>query len=104
MRQLPIKNKLFTQNSKRVIHLMEPKALAAVNANDVLPTNADGTLLMHPNSDLFFLTGIEQEESILLLFPDAAEAKNREILFVRQPNEHLRTVPQIRTAISGHRH
>ena len=45
---------------------------------------------MHPNADLFFLAGIEQEESILLLFPDAAEAKNREILFVRQPNEHLK--------------
>jgi len=90
MRQLPIKNKLFTQNRKRIIDLMEPKALAVVNANDVLPTNADGTLRMHPNADLFFLAGIEQEESILLLFPDAAEAKNREILFVRQPNEHLK--------------
>jgi len=89
MRHKPIKNKLFTQNRKRIIDLMEPKALAAVNANDVLPTNADGTLLMRPNSDLFFLSGIEQEESILLLFPDAAEVKNREILFVRQPNEHL---------------
>ena len=89
MRHKPIKNKLFTQNRKRIIDLMEPKALAAVNANDVLPTNADGTLLMQPNSDLFFLSGIEQEESILLLFPDAVEAKNREILFLRQPSEHL---------------
>jgi len=89
MRHLPIKNKLFIQNRKRIIDLMEPKAMAAVNANDVLPTNADGTLRMHPNADLFFLSGIEQEESILLLFPDAAEAKNREILFMRQPNEHL---------------
>ncbi len=89
MRHKPIKNKLFAQNRKRLIDLMVPKALAAVNANDVLPTNADGTLLMQPNSDLFFLSGIEQEESILLLFPDASEAKNREILFLRQPNEHL---------------
>ena len=68
---------------------MAPKALAVVNANDVLPTNADGTLPMQPNADLFFLTGIEQEESVLVLFPDAAEEKQREILFVRQPNEHL---------------
>ena len=45
---------------------------------------------MHPNSDLFFLSGIEQEESILLIFPDAAEEKNREILFLREPNEHLK--------------
>ena len=89
MRHKPIKNKLFAQNRKRLIDLMVSKVLAAVNANDVLPTNADGTLLIHPNSDLFFLSGIEQEESILLLFPDASEAKNREILFLRQPNEHL---------------
>ena len=80
MRHLPIKNKLFTQNRKRIIDLMEPKALAVVTANDVLPTNADGTLTMQPNADLFFLSGIEQEESILMLFPDAAESKNREIL------------------------
>jgi len=90
MRHKLISNKLFTQNRKRIIDLMEPKALAAINANDVLPTNADGTLPMQPNADLFFLSGIEQEESILLLFPDAAEAKNREILFLRQPNEHLK--------------
>ena len=68
---------------------MAPKALAVINANDVLPTNADGTLPMQPNADLFFLTGIEQEESILVLFPDAADEKHREILFVRQPNEQL---------------
>jgi len=68
---------------------MASRALAVVNANDVLPTNADGTLPMQPNADLFFLTGIEQEESILVLFPEAADEKHREILFVRQPNEHL---------------
>jgi len=77
MRHFPIKNKLFTQNRKRIIDLMAPKALAVLNANDVLPTNADGTLPMEPNADLFFLSGIEQEESVLLLFPDAAEEKTR---------------------------
>jgi Xaa-Pro aminopeptidase len=69
--------------------LLVAKSLAVVNANDVLPTNADGSLVMHPNSDLFYLSGIEQEESILLLFPDASDPKLREILFVREPNEHL---------------
>lgn len=68
---------------------MGSKALAVVNANDILPTNADGTLPMQPNADMFFLTGIEQEESVLVLFPDAADEKQREILFVRQPSEHL---------------
>ena len=80
MRHKPIKNKLFTENRKRLASLLTDKSLAVVNANDILPTNADGTLVMQPNADLFFLSGIEQEESILLIFPEAAEKKNREIL------------------------
>ncbi|MEN9574694.1 MAG: Xaa-Pro aminopeptidase [Verrucomicrobiota bacterium] len=90
MRHAPIDSKLFVQNRERLKKLLPPKSLAIVNANDVLPTNADGSLVMHPNSDLFYLTGIEQEESILLLAPDAFDPKHREILFVREPNEHLK--------------
>ena len=89
MRHKPIKSKLFAQNRRRIADRMDSKALAVVNANDILPTNADGTLPMQPNADMFFLTGIEQEESVLVLFPEAADEKQREILFVRQPNEHL---------------
>ena len=85
MRHKPIKSKLFVQNRRRIADRMDSKALAVVNANDILPTNADGTLPMQPNADMFFLTGIEQEESVLVLFPDAADEKQREILFVRQP-------------------
>ena len=89
MRHKPIKSKLFVQNRRRIADRMDSKALAVINANDILPTNADGTLPMQPNADMFFLTGIEQEESVLVLFPDAADEKQREILFVRQPSEHL---------------
>ncbi|MBC8347753.1 MAG: Xaa-Pro aminopeptidase [Verrucomicrobia bacterium] len=89
MRHLPIKSQLFKENRKQLSELLVAKSLAVVNANDVLPTNADGSLVMHPNSDLFYLSGIEQEESILLLFPDASDPKSREVLFVREPNEHL---------------
>ena len=89
MRHLPIKSQLFKENRKQLSELLVAKSLAVVNANDVLPTNADGSLVMHPNSDLFYLSGIEQEESILLLFPDASDPELREILFVREPNEHL---------------
>ena len=89
MRHKPINNKLFVKNRQRLAELMAPKSLAVLNANDVLPTNADGTLPMQPNADLFYQSGIEQEESILLLFPDAADNQHREILFLRQPNEHL---------------
>ena len=89
MRHKPIKNKLFVQNRKQLAELIAPKSLAVLNANDVLPTNADGSLPMQPNADLFYLSGIEQEESILLLFPDTADNKHREILFLRQPNQHM---------------
>ena len=90
MRHAPIDSKLFVENRERLKKLLPAKSLAIVNANDVLPTNADGSLLMHPNSDLFYLTGIEQEESILLLAPDAFDPKHREILFLREPSEHLK--------------
>ena len=89
MRHLPIKSKLFKNNRSRLAELLEPKSLAIVNANDPMPTNADGTLMIHPNSDLFYLTGIEQEESVVLLFPDAGDPNHREILFLREPSEHL---------------
>lgn len=90
MRHQSIKSSLFRGNRERLCKLLPPKSLAVVNANDIPPTNADGTLVMWPNSDLFYLSGIEQEESILVLFPDANDEKHREILFLREPNEHLK--------------
>ena len=91
MRHLSIPPKLFVQNRNNLGKLLSGKALAVTNANDVLPSNADGTLPFHPNSDLFYLSGIEQEESRLLLFPDCSNPKHREILFIREPNEQLKT-------------
>jgi Xaa-Pro aminopeptidase len=91
MRQSPISQKLFAENRARLRRLLPPKSLVALNNNDVLPTNADGTLMLHPNADLFYLTGIEQEESIAVLFPDATEEKNREILFLRETSPLIET-------------
>ncbi len=91
MRYDPIQKELFVQNRHRLAALLKPKALAVVNNNDSLPTNADGTYLLHPNSDLFYLTGIEQEESMLLLFPEAHEPRMREILFIRESSPLLET-------------
>ncbi|TVP94107.1 MAG: M24 family metallopeptidase [Planctomycetaceae bacterium] len=85
----PLTSLTFIEHRARVTAWMEPRSLAVVNNNDVLPTNADGTLILHPNSDLFYLTGIEQEESVVLLFPDAHEEKNREILFIRDTSPLL---------------
>ena len=90
MRHLPIDSALFANHRKRLAERLPLGAIAFANANDVLPTNADGTLPYHPNSDLFYLSGIEQEESQLVLFPGCSNPKHQEILFVRQPSEHLK--------------
>ena len=90
MRHAPIDPALFVSNRQRVSEQLLPHSVAVVNANDVLPTNADGSLAMHPNADLFYLSGIEQEESILVLSPNAPDEKLREVLFLREPSEHLK--------------
>jgi Xaa-Pro aminopeptidase len=91
MRYAPIDKELFRLNRANLKKLLPPNSLAAVNANDILPLNGDAVLTLRQNSDLFYLTGIEQEESLLLLYPDAHEAKEREILFLRQPNPLMET-------------
>jgi len=89
MRHAPIDSTLFVTNRERLKKLMLKNSLAVVNANDVPPTNADGTLAMPAGSDLFYLSGIEQEQSILLLYPDADDDKHREILFLREPTPEI---------------
>ncbi len=81
----------FRRNRERLREFLPAGSVAVLNANDVLPTNADGTLRLQPNSDLFYLSGIKQEESILVLAPDAHDERMREILFLREPNPHLAT-------------
>lgn len=89
MKYSPISNTLFVENRKRFIKKLKPGSLAVFNSNDVMPTNADGTMLFTQNSDIFYLSGIDQEESILLLFPDAKSEEYREVLFLRETNEHI---------------
>ncbi|HOY57003.1 MAG TPA: aminopeptidase P N-terminal domain-containing protein [Verrucomicrobiota bacterium] len=91
MRYTPPDPQLFVSNRGRLTGLLQPNSIAIVNANDVLPTNADGTIPLRANSDLFYLSGIEQEESLLLLCPDADDVKEREMLFVRESNPLLET-------------
>jgi Xaa-Pro aminopeptidase len=91
MRHERIDPDLFAENRRRLAALLLPDSVAVVNANDLLPANADATLAMQPNSDLFYLTGVEQEETVLLLAPGAHDEKLREVLFLREPNEHLKT-------------
>lgn len=75
---------MFVAHRERLKKLMLRNALAIVHANDLLPTNADGMLPFKQNSDLFYLTGVDQEETVLVLFPDAQDEKMREILFLRE--------------------
>lgn len=89
--RLPATAGLFTANRARLTELLLPRSVAMVNANDVLPTNADGTRPFVQNADLFYLSGITQEESVLVLAPDAFEPGHREVLFLREPNAHLAT-------------
>lgn len=89
MRYESIDPQLFITNRARLTALLPPNSLVVVNSNDVPPTNADGTSALPVNSDLFYLTGVEQEQSILLLYPDADEEKHRAILFLREPTKDL---------------
>ncbi len=68
---------------------MKPKSLAVFNSNDIYPIGADSTMPFEQNRDLFYLSGVDQDESILVLFPDAPEEKHREILFLTETNEHI---------------
>ncbi len=107
MKNIPLPNALFTLNRERLVRLLRPRSLAVFNANDIMPTNADGSLGHWQNADLFYLTGVRQEETRLLLAPDAFDPNHREILFVRQPSEHLaiweghKLTKEQATAISG---
>ena len=89
MRYGPIAPELFSENRRRFRELLPPQSLAIFNANDILPTNADGTLALRQNNDLFYLSGVDQEESILVIYPDAALEKHREILFLKETSEHI---------------
>jgi Xaa-Pro aminopeptidase len=87
MRYESIGSDLFILNRKRLAEQLLPGSVAVLHSNDVMPTNADGHMAFRQNNDLFYLTGIDQEESILVICPNANEPKHREILFLRETSE-----------------
>ncbi len=89
MRYKPIDNRLFIENRKRLSEYLEPNSICVLNSNDIMPKSADATLKFIQHTDIFYLSGIDQEESVLLLYPDAKEEKLKEILFIRETNEKL---------------
>ena len=87
MKYLPLNPEIFVQNRKRFIAKMEKNAIAIFNSNDELPSNGDGLHRFKQNSDIIWLSGIEQEESMVILFPDNPDPKYREVLVLLRPNE-----------------
>lgn len=84
-----ISSELFIKNRNKFTKELKPKSIAVFNSNDIYPVSADSTLPFAQHRDIFYLSGIDQEESILVLFPDSYEEKHREILFLRETNEHV---------------
>ncbi len=89
MKYEQIQSELFKKNRAKFTAQMKPKSIAIFNSNDIYPISADSTMPFQQHRDILYLSGVDQEESILLLFPDAIDKKSREILFVRETNEHI---------------
>ena len=88
MRYDKIASSLFVENRQRFSEKLKNNSIAILSSNDVMPTNADDVMGFAQNNDLFYLSGIDQDETILLVYPDAFKAENREILFVKEVTEH----------------
>lgn len=88
-RYTSIPSQLFIQNRKNFSEHLKPGSIAIFFSNDIMPTNADGAMGFKQNSDLLYLSGIDQEDTILIIFPDAKEKKHKEILFIKETNETI---------------
>ncbi|MCG2614352.1 aminopeptidase P family protein [Terrimonas sp. NA20] len=87
MKHLPLKQDIFIQNRKRFVSQMSPNSIAIFVSNDETPTNGDATYKFKQNSDLYWLTGITQEDTMMILYPDNPDPKYREVLVLVRPNE-----------------
>ena len=89
MKYLSINKNLFIKNRKKFIAKLKPNSLAIFNSNDIYPVSADSTLPFAQHRDIFYLSGVDQEESVLVIFPDAPKKEHREMLFLKETNEHI---------------
>ena len=78
---------LYINNRKNFVSRMEPKSLAVFNSNDIFPISADSTMPFQKHRDILHLSGVDQEESILVIFPDASTDKHKEVLFLKETSE-----------------
>jgi Xaa-Pro aminopeptidase len=89
MKYLPLSSELFTNNRKNFVSRLKPESVAVFQSNDEFPRNGDQNFLFKQNPDFFYLSGIDQEQSMLVLFPDCPNQAYKEVLFLRQTNEHI---------------
>ena len=89
MKYQQINKSLFETNRAKFTTKMKPHSLAVFNSNDIYPISADSTMPFEQHRDIFYLSGVDQEESILVLFPDCPKEKHREILFLKETNDHI---------------
>ena len=87
MRYEKLSSTLFIKNRAKLIELLPPKSMVIISSNDIMPTNADGTMGFKQNSDLYDLSGLDQEETLLIIYPDAPEDQYKEIAFVKETSE-----------------
>ena len=89
MRYIPLSSSFYRSNRARFMDAISQGGLAIFNSNDIYPISADSTMPFQQHRDIFYLSGIDQEESVLLLFPDAKNSNHREVLFVKKTNDHI---------------
>ncbi|MDX1463162.1 MAG: aminopeptidase P N-terminal domain-containing protein, partial [Marinirhabdus sp.] len=89
MKYHPISSDLYIKNRKNFMAQMKPSSLAVFNSNDIYPISADSTMPFQQARDILYLSGVDQEESILVLFPDAPDPKHKEMLFLKETNDHI---------------
>ena len=89
MKYNPLSSDLYSKNRKNFMKAMQANGLAVFNSNDIYPISADSSLPFEQHRDIFYLSGVDQEESILLLFPNAKNVDHQEIVFLKETNEHI---------------
>ena len=82
-----LNKQLFIDNRERFKSMMEPNSLAIFHSNDIYPTSADGTMPFKQATDILWLSGVDQEDSVLVIFPDAKRNEDKELLFLTETND-----------------
>ena len=89
MKYHKIDSKLFIKNRKNFMSRMKKNSIAFFNSNDIYPVSADSTLPFEQHRDIFYLSGVDQEESVLMLCPNASNPNHREVLFLKETDDHI---------------